>query len=409
MFEVAAADSPAEVRDRADAVLDGAADQERLNQLLATHRAVRLLAGGARTTAAVVVPERSLLSGVPGATVHGPRSGAVVDVRGAGSAVRDVTVEGGEVGVVVRASRVDVSRMTVRGSGRDGISTAVGAEHIRLTGNHVVATGRFGITVNGTPARHVTINENLIEGTGAAGLGIVGIGHFVTVADNTTAGTGGDGVAAYNAGNRRVAVVGNTFADPGNHCVHLGGQDLVIANNTGYAPDAHGWFVHNHDGSPARRFVIEGNTVVDLARGVGILIQAARHGSVADNVVDGAHTHAAKIEDGDTVQVVGNTLIGARRGAGLRLHRVNGVTVAGNVIRANSDQGMVVRDYRRGRSRNITVTGNQVLDNGGRSILMVEDTDVVVVTGNLLRGNDGGDEPSLAGSRTVVAHNLVGG
>lgn len=407
MYTLAAADSSAEVRDRADLVVDGTADDADISAALVTYGCVLLLPGTFRAAAPVSVPERALLAGVPGATLDAPAGEAGIVVRGDGASVRGFTVRGGTFGIGVRARWVQIRSMTVVDSGIDGITTAPGAEHVGLTGNHVRGCRRMGIAVNGAPARHVTIDGNLVEATGAAGLGIIGIAEYVTVSDNTTRGTGGDGVAGYNAAIRRVTVVGNTFDDPANHCVHLGGTDLVIANNAGSHPRNSGWFVRNHDGTQARRFVIEGNTLHETGRGAGILVQRASQGAICDNVIDRPRTHGAVIEDGDSVQVVGNTLAAARLGAGLRLHRMDGVSVAANVIRGNAGDGVGVRDYRRGATRNVTVAGgNQILNNGGRSVRSVEDSDYLVVTGNVLRANLGGDEPALVGAHNLVVGNL---
>lgn len=373
-----------------------------------------VLPTGSYSVTSLTIPSDVILTSLGGATLlH--RSGATqscVNLPNSNSVLRDVEVDGNAanqansvLGVSVGGVRNRVEGCYVHDVKWDGIAVGGGSRH-NVTDCTVVTTGRFGITVNWngvTATNHVIVNGNHVEASVAGALGIVGVGEHIVFVGNTTKDHGGDGIAAYNALNQDIVCSGNTFENPGNHGIHLGGQGLIMADNNAVGVGTgHGFFVRNHDATTAYHATITGNTVRGVGIGEGIRVEITQIVTIGSNTVHGAARHGIQVNDSADFTVTGNVVRDNIAGSGIDVFRSERGTITGNTLR--NIGGDAIKGYDTGGTANacqlVTVTGNTVTTATGWGLRTIELTNRWLHGGNIYRLTAAGAS-SLVGANNV--------
>ncbi|HEX8489309.1 MAG TPA: right-handed parallel beta-helix repeat-containing protein [Propionibacteriaceae bacterium] len=368
---------------------------------------------------AITIPERVTLQGNgSGKLIHKSGSAAsAVTLAGGGSTMRDLEVDGNAAGqtvatmvpVVARGVRTLIENCYVHDAKWDGIAIGSGSNH-RISGCTVIGTGRFGITISATgvtPTTHCRIVENYVEASTAGALGIIATAHYVSFVGNTTKNHGGDGIAAYNADNRRITCIGNVFHNPGNHGIHLGGQGLVIADNVAEnVGQGHGFFIQNDDLSTAYNAVIEGNTVEGVTIGEGIRVGATRGVAITGNSVLNAERFSIHLTDCSDYTVGDNTLVvtaAQTAGAvGINLLASPRGTVTGNTIRGINGDAILLNDNGGVFCQFVTITGNTISTCAGWGLHSIELSNRILHGSNIYSACTAGAK-SLVGANNVAS------
>lgn len=343
-----------------------------------------------------------------------------IPATSAGATVEFLEVDGNDANQTTNivGIRCDAPRSTIRGCyvhnvKLDGIVVAHGdAVWVTVEGNRVNITGRYGITLSADVAtacpQHVVVHGNHVEASNDGALGIVGIAKFVTFSSNTTRNHGGDGIAAYNAENRDITCVGNTFENPGNHAMHLGGERLVIQGNTAVnVGTGHAWFVKNHDASLAVNATVTGNVVKTTTAGEGVRCENVTALTVVGNVCESIYRDGIYLADCADVAVQGNTIRSTTTGRGIHLLRTQRGTIGGNAIRSTALEGIYGRDAAGATiCQMLTVVGNTIHTTGGRGIYSIEASNRWLVDSNVIFAFTTA-AVTLAGANNVLGTNLT--
>lgn len=348
-------------------------------------------------------------------------TGSLISVDGA---TTDVVIDGLELDgnsanvsstnnvVVIDGSRQRITNCYVHDAENDGIVVQTGASHVEVANNRVFTCGRFGITCQGTsgdPVTNVSIHDNHVKDSGesgeGAGLGIVGVGKYVSFVGNITESTGGDGCAAYNRDNAHILVSGNVFNDPANHGTHVGGNYVSVVGNTIYSPSDYGIYVAsdpNEAPTASVGFVVSGNLVQAPGNFSGIHVDNYDGGSITGNTVLTPDEHGINVKNCDGVAISGNHCEGSVSGSGIRLEGSARVSVAGNVSVDNAVRGLGMS----GTVTDVNITGNTFAGNTGHGILAATGAARLNIAQNILRSNTAGNF-SLATADNRVGPNFV--
>lgn len=361
-----------------------------------------------------------------GATKIQLKASSTLDLVSIAEGTTDVVIDGLELDgnranvsstnnvVVIDGARHRITNCYVHDAENDGIVIQTGADHIQVDNNRVYTTGRYGITCQGTalaPVTNITISDNHVKDSGetgqGAGLGIVGVGKWVSFVGNVTESTGGDGCAAYNHDNRHILVSGNVFNDPANNGMHLGGNEVEAVGNLIYSPAQYGIYVENDDVSAATGFVVSSNTIDDPGAQSGVHVGNYSQGAVTGNKVNSAQVHGINLQDCSSLTVGNNLVRSCATGSGIRLVEVQKAAVTGNVSEANASRGIAISDGGGTASTDIIITGNLITGNTGHGILSADSTDKLLIANNRLYSNTAGNFSLVTGAGNRVKDNLT--
>lgn len=402
---------------------DTAAVQARIDSAAAAGGGVVVLEPGAYDVTGLTLAAHVTLRG-EGAVLRqlAGSSGAVVTLPATAAAARLERIEidgaasaqtGQNPGVVSLAPHAVVADCHVHDTAWDGIVVAnASSRWVTVSGNRVRATGRYGITLNGSStdyAEHVVVHGNHVEQSQNGALGIVGVAHHVVFSSNTTRDHGGDGIAAYNAANRDVTCTGNTFHRPGNHGIHLGGQRLAIVGNTAHdVGTGHGWFLRNHDGSTLHQGTVANNLLNGTSAGEGVRVEDAQSVSVTGNVCEAPYRDGVMIRNAADVTVTGNVVRNTQTGRGISLLSAQRLTVTGNEVRNAALEAIYGADPEPYVTfcQFVTVTGNTISNAGGTGVYSTGSSNRWLVANNVITGTV--SAIGLVGANNVVGPNLTG-
>jgi len=235
---------------------------------------------------------------------------SAVQLSGAGAGLDNVEVDGNAanqtndtVGVEVSATRCSVTRCYVHDTKSRGIAATGTYAHV--THNDVRNTGGASIDVVG--GSYSIVEGNSIDGSGSCGVGVSGDAVHVSVIGNNIRNTGvADGVTAYGATIRNLIVVGNNIENSGNHGVHVGGNDILVAHNNIQNVTSSGVFYRNQDSSVGNNIAFNSNTVSGAPMS-GVRVELATNVTVTGNSVNGC-LDGLFIDYGTSVTATGNTI-----------------------------------------------------------------------------------------------------
>ena len=136
-----------------------------------------------------------------------------------------------------------------------------------------------------------------------------------------------------------VTITGNVFSDVEVNVEIVSARGVTVSGNTFWEGFAHDLFVqdsanivisgNNFDRNP--RYLVNGN---GLSEKNGIVLRNVEDASLSDNLVSGAHGHAAAVdvEDCQRLRITHNSILDSD-GAALRLTRLKRSLVTGNLLR----------------------------------------------------------------------------
>lgn len=367
----------------------------------------------------LTVPSGGDIDGSTSAVLRRPdgSNGTILDASGANNVrIAGVTLDGNKIGQTTQATPLRVAgtdvlvhSLKVQNSSGYGILINGPSSRVTVRNCTVIAPDLSGITLNGDATN--TVSRVLIEGchtsgTVSHGLHNLGIASRVTYANNLITDPGGDGVAAYNAGNRHQLVTDNTILNTGGHFVHTGGNHSEISNNFGLTSAVHGWFQRNHDGSASYDCVISDNTAEGVTSRT-LHVDNLHNSAISGNVVRGGGTHAVEMVLCSLISFNGN-LVTASSNDGVVIMGCTRISVTGCTVHSNTRYGIYMRQEPGTvtESSDIVVSGNMVRDNGNTGVISVQGTDRACVTGNIVRGNTTA-QISLVGVNNVNANNIT--
>jgi polygalacturonase len=413
------------------AVGDGATDDSTAFQTALTAGGDVFVPPGTYVVTGLSVPTGARLRGVPGAILKHKASAATAMITIAdasvGATVCDLTIDGNAAnqGSNVNPIQVGGAGGTVRNvaiydSKYDAILIRSSSSRVTVADcriykvNASVSTGRYGITVLGTTTGDaptgVIIRGNHVAHTTEGGLGIVGIGFDVVFADNVTEATGGDGIAAYNRDNRRVACVGNVINGPLNNGIHVGGTDMLVSGNVVKTSSEQGIVVASDPNAQPTATVgatVTGNTVditSGASSGAGIKVDRYTNAVITGNTVRDANTHGIVVSDCRGASCTGNTVYSPAV-QGIRVEGSTEVALSGNVIFDAGTDGIRVLQITRAdevvvQSADVAITGNMISTSGGWGVLSQNTSERLRLTGNHFLTNTSG-RYSLVGTNAV--------
>lgn len=305
-------------------------------------------------------------------------------------------------GLIIGGTRNTVTRCYVHDVLWDGITIATGASLIAITDCVVEDIGRSGITGVGSaldPITHCLISRNRVSRVGisagaGSGLGITGIGSYISFIGNVTVDTTFDGLAAYNRHNSHLVVTGNIFRNAGNNGLHVGGSHILVNDNLVDAPAHYGIFVAsdpNGTPTPAVNAVVTGNVVVSPGTQAGIEVQAVTGFAIGSNRVVGAHTHGIEVVSCASGTITGNSSTGAVAGSGIRIDRSRDVTIGDNVSKGNAARGIYLTDDGVTITEYVNIADNIVASNGTWGIQSEGSSRQLSVHDNRLYSNTSGN------------------
>ncbi|CUI02618.1 cell surface protein [Janthinobacterium sp. CG23_2] len=275
----------------------------------------------------------------------------------------------GSMGVAVDGgSSIRVLNNSIKNCSAAGIYFAGTAlSGVSAMGNFVTGCFAGGITANDT-LTNFAFNGNHTWLNGSHGVGIIGVAKHGTITGNACWDNGqgtpnADNITGYNVGNTAVTVSGNTCKGGLNNGIHMGGQQMVIANNVVYDATQYGIVMAPNTG--VGDDCIVANNVVYSAGVSGIWIENCNSGSVTGNVSRGNASHGFAIDGCANVAFGDNTARGNggdgfRNGVASSFLTFNGCTARantgdgielGNVTDSTITGGNFLRQYRLGRQR----------------------------------------------------------
>lgn len=315
---VAASNSPQAIKDAADYVADGTADQAEINAALtvAAGGVVYLAEGTYVANATILVPNNTTLAGAGNGTVieladldadenliENSDTGA-----GTGVAVRDLVLKG----------RKDLNTAGIQvGVNIDG---TFGAKNARIEGVTIDGFRSGGIRVDGFDNSHIL--RNVLRNSGQHAIEII-YQNASVVSSNVITSSGGSGIML------------------------TGAEDSVFSDNT----------------------IIDSGQYGIASNGGG-----ASDNLIADNVIEGSDSYGLSIASSNGFIVQGNVI---KQGSSIGLHINSGyITVTGNYIESNAREGVNIT-----YSSNVTI-GNNIIANNGRDAVRVNESNEVVVDAN---------------------------
>lgn len=224
----------------------------------------------------------------------------------------------------------------------DGVLVRTNATGFEIASVRVTTTGRYGITLTGTlanPAREGSVHDCRVEGSADGGFGIIGVARDVGFKDNIAVRTGGDGLAAYNADNERIAVDSFISVDAANNGIHLGGTGNSITNCEIYSSVFKGIYAQSDLSATEAHEIIAGNLVRDAGDEAYLIVNYTGL-SVGPNYGYNPGTHGLSLIDCEDFSITGGVYKGAVAGSGVRLAGCQDGTIVGVTSKGNFDKGI---------------------------------------------------------------------
>ncbi|RSZ60038.1 right-handed parallel beta-helix repeat-containing protein [Massilia atriviolacea] len=275
---------------------------------------------------------------------------------------------------------------------------------VRAMNNFVTGCVAGGITANDT-VTNFAFNENSCWLNGTHGVGIIGIAKHGMICGNACWDNGqgtpnADNITGYNVANTSVTVSNNSCKGGLNNSIHMGGQYMVVTDNTVYDPTQYGIVMAANTGICKGCTV--GNNSVFGAGVSGYWFENCTTGSVNGNSSCDNTAHGFAI-DGCIGLSFGSNSASGNGGDGFR----NGVassflTFNGCTSRANTGDGIEL-----GNVTDSTITGGNFSGNTGWGV-NVSGTEARNIIGmNTVRGNTAGQiaQPNVS---TRVTDNETG-
>jgi parallel beta-helix repeat protein len=343
------------------------------------------------------------------------------------------SVNGPVVSIPASASRVSVEGVDINGSkatntGGHGITVAASATNVQILNNYIhdcsadgvrftsasnsIASGNLlknnaaqGLT--GDSLSYFTWVNNIAEGNGFHGIGMIGPCSYGTIGSNVCLGNGStspfaDQITGYNSGNHHVAITGNVCYGGGNNGMHIGGDYVSIVGNVVESPTQYGIVHFNHDLAVCVGVVIQGNTIKGCPKS-GIWLDHVEDSVVSGNSIRTSTEHGIYLAtDCMNVAITGNMVRGSV-GGGIRVITCNAINISGNSCRGN-DNGI----HTSNTTLQCTIANNSLFANTTRGLYLVATTETLV-SGNNCKDNGKPIEEDLTSDlNTYVGNDFVG-
>jgi parallel beta-helix repeat protein len=248
----------------------------------------------------------------------------------------------------------------------DCLSAHAGVD-IVFAGNTLSNCGGNGIRLDGT-ASNFSVTNNRVIGTGSGAAGVifmVGIDGSIVGNSISNSGPNGDCITGYDSTNLRVQVIGNSCLTNNNNGIHVGGTNIIVANNNLYNTSLTGIYI----------------AAVTFPGGVKTYGAPSNYVTVSGNVL---HTTTTANQSGIALltcyhcTVTGNTVTGATQN-GIMLNIANNNVVTGNQVDGTTGNGIDIR----GGNQNI-ISGNNVSNSTGDAYRSENDTSNVTGAGTVV-------------------------
>ena len=347
---VAAANSPQAIKDAADYVADGTADEVEINAALtaAAGGKVYLAQGTYVANATILIPNNTTLAGAGSGTkvnlVSASSSENLIEnldtATGTGITVRDLWLDGSSS-----------SGATQRGVYLNGVGSASASERdgARLQSILISSFSAHGLVLTGTTQR-VFIEGVTAENNTDHGFYI--LGSYNVLSSNISRNNSENGFYLFGAGATHNTLKGNTST--GNAIYGIG---LVSdsSNNT-----------------------VTGNTT--QSNNYGIYTASSSGNTITGNTVQG-NTSGIYSYSGTGTAISGNAIRG--NNSGIVIEGVVSYSLSGNSINESAISGITVRIF----SQNNTLSGNTISNSGGASNnngIYLDRADSNTITGNTI-------------------------
>lgn len=395
---VAANNSSQALKDSADYVADGTADEVEINAALtaATGGKVYLAEGTYIAATTILIPNNT--------TLVGSGHGSVIELAdldanenlientdtttGTGVVIRDITLNGRK-DLNTSGTQFGI-RFNGMGAG-SGASARNGGQIINVlaksfrtigiqiissynntVSQNVVRDSTTGISLDS--ALYNTITSNTTQGNSTAGIYISNASNSNNITGNTDQGATTYGIAISASANNNVS--SNTIVGATGYGVHLSSSanyNTVSSNNI--LGSGEGVYVNSSSNNTVSSNNLEGN-------GYGIhLLVSSHNNTVTGNAVTGG-TYGIYVNSTASSYntITGNTVQNVT--AGVYLSNATYSTVSGNTVRTASSWGVILSS-----ATAINVSNNQIYDTGGATTsngIYLTDTDNSSISGNFI-------------------------
>ncbi|QPV63635.1 right-handed parallel beta-helix repeat-containing protein [Halosimplex litoreum] len=230
------------------------------------------------------------------------------------SAITDVSVTGGDIGVHLRTAADNrLDNVSIEGTKNVGLHLQNGADWNTVVDSAVVDAEERGVRLSS--ASNNTVRASEIRSSGAENVRLAWAANDNVFVDNVVSGTSwGDTSISVGQSGSGLEFRNNTVTGSSGHGFGLSqaGSDYLFANNTVSGNDGHGIRLNR-----AANATIRDNTVA-ASGGHGINLQRSSGHTVADNVVRDSERYGVNLNDVDDAVVAENTIERGTNG-GVRL------------------------------------------------------------------------------------------
>ena len=286
-------------------------------------------------------------------------TGALIDIAAPNSAVSNLRIVGGRVGVIVRAARVTLDRLTVQKTDV-GVFIGANASDVRVEQTWLLSN-RLGLQISEsdglTTVRNSRFENNTEAGLWATSVGPTAANGRLALLDNRFR-EGARGIVLVGL---RAEIEGNSFEELNGDAIHATEARVIVKGNTIRAGFGFGVYLQRAEAGR-----IEGNDIARNCAG-GIMVRDATNAQVERNQIY-QNGHGIVVMEGAaaTPNAIVDNLVADDFGDGVVLIGATAV-VAGNHVLRNRQAGIRFSSLHDGRGRENpgklfldrnTVTGN---------------------------------------------------
>lgn len=306
---------------------------------------------------------------------------------------------------------VKIKNNIVESCNADGIvfSASSSCTRIDIKGNKTFSNGTAGISGNNTSSK-VKMDGNFSWLNGTHGIGFIGICIDSEITNNVAWDNGqgdptADNITAYNSSINNLLVANNVTKGGLNNGIHVGGNLVVVTNNTVTNATQYGiaLLAKNSSGDVVEMtdFALSNNVVKSCGLS-GYWLYKTSFGSVTGNVSRGNTGHGIATDEVSFTTFNGNTLAGNAQ-CGYRNETASLANIySNNIAASNTGHGFELK--------NVTVSsvsGNNCRSNGGFGITGGGTAGANNIVANITRLNTAGHINTMP-SNTRIADNDLG-
>jgi parallel beta-helix repeat protein len=357
---VAASNSPQAVRDAADYVADGTADQTEINAALtaAAGGKVYLAEGTYTVNASISIPNNTTLAGAG--------AGTVITIPNGHDANLDVITNTDQVngtGVTIQDLKIDGNRANQTTGTMNGIS-------FNNMGSGSGSTAVAGATIDNIRVSNLRSRA------------------FQFVDSNNNIITNNTVINGSNLGGSGVRLSGSDYNIISNNTTQYGASGIELDSGSDYN-------------------TVTGNSIISAAT-TGMVIISSTYNRVTNNTIDGGVGYGININSSSHYTVVTDNRIYSSGDAGIRVATSIALIISNNVLEDNTGSGSDSSIRIEGGLGNHRITNNYITDTAGTGHAIRIDS----ATGNYLSGNifsgTGASSIDIVSADNIFANQALG-